>query len=119
MCVSRVTKALAALAVPFPHPTESLGQQIERHANLWKQMAEGFQQFLLRLACWETATEEERAQIRSAIAKTPEEASKCFEEQYGELARAYEEFAIWANLYEHKKTKMLITELSDYVRRHA
>lgn len=110
---------ITALALSFPHPTESLPRQIEHHANLWRQMADGFQQFLQKLAFWEEAKEEERTQIRSAIAKVPEEAAKHFEAQYCELARKYNEFAIWANLQEHKNTKALLGEVSGYLRQYA
>lgn len=110
---------LAALALPFPHPAESLVHQVERNTALWKQMAEGFQQFIQKLAVWEESNEEQQAQIRSAVAKVPEEAARCFEAQYFELARSYEQFAVWANLQEHKRTKQLVADLSEYVRRHA
>jgi hypothetical protein len=110
---------LMALGLPFPHPTESLAQQVERHAALWKRMGEGFQQFIQKLAFWDEAKEKEQAQIRLALSLVPEEAAKCFEAQYSELARRYEDFAVWANLQEHKSTATLIGHLSEYVRLHA
>ena len=49
--------------------------------------------------------------------------AKCFEAQYFTLSRKYEEFAIWANLQEHKNTKRLLNSLSlfvkDYVKLYA
>ena len=110
---------LASLPLAFPHPTETLDQQVQRHADLWQQMGVGFLSFIPKLAFWEQAEEKEQAKILSAIQKVPEEAKKCFEAQYFELARRFEDFAVWANLQEHKKTKEMIGELSKYVRHHA
>jgi hypothetical protein len=61
---------LADLGLAFPHPTESLAQQIERHATLWKQMGEGFQQFTQNLASWKSLGEKDQAKIRAAIVMT-------------------------------------------------
>lgn len=115
----RADAPLAAMALPFPHPTESLDQQVERHANLWKQMAQGFHEFIQKLAFWKETDEKEQAQTLAAIQKVPEEAAKRFEAQYFQLARKYGDFAVWANLQEHKKTKELIGKLSEYVKQHA
>jgi hypothetical protein len=49
----------------------------------------------------------------------PEESAKCFEAQYVELARRYPDFAVWANLQEHKSTKALIADLATYVGKYA
>ena len=111
-----LSNPLASVPLSFPHPTETLNEQIERHANLWKQMGQGFHGFIQKLAVWEQAQEEERTQMLSSIDKIPEEAAKRFEAQYFELARKYPDFAIWANLQEHKTTKGLIGELSESVR---
>jgi ATPase family associated with various cellular activities (AAA) len=114
-----LSNPLASVPVSFPHPTETLNEQLERHANLWKQMGQGFHGFIQNLAVWEQAKEDERTQILSAIDKIPEEAAKRFEAQYFELARKYPDFAVWANLQEHKKTKELIGELSQFVKLYA
>ena len=118
-CVADGVNPLAMLSMSFPHPTESLPQQIERHSQLWKQLGQGFEDFLQKLAVWEDAKEKEQAQILEAIREAQKSAGEHFEAQYFELARRYEDFAVWANLQEHKKTKELIGELSDYVRLHA
>jgi hypothetical protein len=110
---------LAGLTMSFPHPTETLAQQLDRHAELWKQMGQGFGELVQKLAFWEDAEENERAQVLKAVQKIPQLAAECFQAQYFELARRYEDFAVWANLQEHKKTKALIGTLSTYVRRHA
>jgi hypothetical protein len=115
----RADAPLATMAFPFPHPTESLAQQVGRHAGLWKEMSQGFLAFIQKLVFWEEAKEKEQADIVAAIQKVPEEAAKCFEAQYFELARRYEDFAVWANLQEHKRTKELIGALSQYVKQHA
>lgn len=115
----RADAPLADIALPFPHPTESLDQQVERHANLWKQMGQGFQEFIQKLAFWTEANEKVRAQTLAAIEKVPGEAAKRFEAQYFQLARKYGDFAVWANLQEHKKTKELIGKVSEYVKQHA
>lgn len=114
-----LSNPLASVPVSFPHPTESLNEQLDRHTKLWKQMGQGFHGFIQNLAVWEQAKEEERIQTLFSIDKIPEEAAKRFEAQYFELARKYPDFAIWANLQEHKTTKGLIGELSESVRLYA
>jgi hypothetical protein len=109
----------AILPIPFPHPTESLARQQERHDQLYQQMAEGFIEFVRNLAFWEEAKEKEQIQVMEALKKIPTAAAECFEAQYFELSRCYEDFAVWANLQEHKKTKHLIGSLSEYVQQHA
>ncbi len=53
------------------------------------------------------------------LEKVPQEAAKHFEAQYFELARRYEDFAVWAYLHELKETKALIGSLSEYVQKQA
>lgn len=110
---------LATVPFSFPHPTESLAQQTERHASLWKQMGQGFGEFIQKLAVWEEAEEKDQALMLSWVQKVPEAAAMLFEAQYFELSRRFEDFAVWANLQEHKKTKDLIAGLSDYVKQYA
>jgi hypothetical protein len=108
----------ANIRFAFPHPTESLTDQIERHQDLWKQMAQGFGEFVQRLAFWEEEGEKDQAQIISAIQKVREQVPRFFEAQYFSLAKMFEDFAIWANLHEHAKTKQLLRNLSTYVQEH-
>lgn len=115
----RADAPLATVQFAFPHPTESLAQQAERHAALWKQMAQGFNEFIQKLAVWEQADEKEQALMASWTQKLPEEAATNFEAQYFDLSRRFADFAVWANLQEHKKTKELISGLSEYVKVHA
>lgn len=116
---TETSNPLAALALPFPHPTESLARQIERHAAMWKQMGDGFLHFIQKLAFWDDLSDADRTEISSAISKVPEEAAKHFEAQYFQLACSYHEFAIWASIREHKITKELVAELAEFVRKHA
>jgi len=109
----------AELVTPFPHPTETLEQQISRLTSLWKQMGQGFCEVIQKQAFWKETQKKEQAQILKGIEKIPQVAADCFEAQYFELARSFEDFAIWANLQEHKKTKALIGSFSQYVQQHA
>ena len=117
--LTEISNPIAALALPFPHPTETLARQLERHSVIWKRMCEGFMQFIQKLAFWDDVKEAERTQIGSLIAKVPEEAARHFEAQYFQLACSYHEFAIWANIHEHKASREVMAELSDFVRKHA
>jgi hypothetical protein len=110
---------LSTITLAFPHPTETLADQCVRHRKLWAQMSQGFLEFVQKLAVWEKADEKKRATFLAGLEKTEEEAAKRFEAQYFELARKFEDFAVWANLQAHKRTKALIGELSEYVKQHA
>lgn len=110
---------VSTLALSFPHPTETLDEQSKRHAKIWKQMGQGFVEFVHNLALWDAADEKKKATLVSGLEKIEDEAAKRFDAQYFELARKFEDFAIWANLQSHKGTKTLMGELSEYVRRYA
>jgi hypothetical protein len=110
---------IAMVALVFPHPTETLTEQCARQRKLWTQMSQGFLDFVQKLALWEKAPKKRQAALLSGLDKIEEEAAKRFEAQYFELARKFEDFAVWANLQAHKGTKALIGELSDYVKQHA
>ena len=77
---------LAVLTTPFPHPTETLEQQVERHATLWKQMAQGFYEFVQKLAVWDEIKEKKRAELRSEVERVPQLAVVHFNAQYFDLA---------------------------------
>jgi len=110
---------VSTVILAFPHPTETLTEQCARQGKLWKQMSQGFLEFVQKLPFWENADEKKRAALIAGLDKLEEEAAKRFEAQYFELARKFEDFAVWANLQAHKGTKALIGELSDYVKQHA
>lgn len=111
--------AISTYTFPFPHLTETLAEQYQRQAKLWKQMGQGFVEFVQKLAFWDEADEKKRASLLSGLEKVDEAAAKRFETQYFELARKFEDFAVWANLQAHKGTKALLGELSNYVKLHA
>ena len=106
-------------AIVFPHPTETLKEQCDRQARIWKQMAIGFIEFVQNLAFWESADEKKKAILLRGLDKVEDVAAKYFEAQYFELARKFEEFAVWANLQAHKGTSALISDLSEYVQLYA
>lgn len=110
---------VSVTTIAFPHPTETLAEQCLRQAKLWKQMSQGFIEFVQKLAFWENADEKKQVTLLGGLDKIETEAAKFFEAQYFELARRFEDFAIWANLQAHKGTNALIGELSDYVKYHA
>lgn len=110
---------VAVIPYIFPHPTETLSEQTLRQMNLWEQMGQGFIEFVKRLAFWEDADEKKQLQVLNGLKGIEADAAKMYEAQYFELARKFDEFAIWANLQEHKNTKLLISQLSENVKRHA
>lgn len=110
---------ISSLTLAFPHPTENLSQQCARHTRIWKQMSKSFLDFVQKLAFWDDADEKKRAALWAGLEKIEENSEKHFESQYFELARKFEDFAVWANLQAHKGTRALIGELSDYVKNHA
>jgi hypothetical protein len=111
--------AIISTQTQFPHPTESLDSQKQRLDPLYRQMTAGFKEFVQCLAPWEQLNEKEKLAASQAIDKLPEVAKEFFEAQYFELCRKYEEFAIWANIQEHKRSAALIENMSghfkDYV----
>jgi hypothetical protein len=109
---------VSALPFAFPHPTETLTEQCERQSRLWKQMRQGFVEFVQKLSFWDEADEKKRAALLVGLDKIEEDAGHHFAAQYFELARKFEDFAVWANLQGHKGTKALLGELSDYVRHY-
>lgn len=115
----RVDAPVSNVAMAFAHPTESLSEQADRYRKLWKQMSQGFAEFVRKLAFWENSDEKVRTQILLAIEKVEEEAAKRFEAQYFELARRFPDFAVWANLLDRKNSGARLGELSDYVKQHA
>ena len=110
---------IAAHAIMFPHPTETLAEQCARQSKLWKQMAQSFVELVPRLAFWDDADEKKKASLLAGLDKLDDEAARRFEAQYFELARKFEDFAVWASLQAHKGTKALISDLSGYVQLHA
>ncbi len=109
----------STLVLAFPHPTETLTDQCQKQRALWKGMSQGFLEFVQKLAVWEQADEKKRAGLLAGLDKIEEVAAKRFEAQYFELARKFEDFAVWSNLHSHKNTMSLIASLSKYAKQHA
>lgn len=109
---------LSSYPIAFPHPVETLAQQCERQAMLWKQMRQGFAEFVQKLAFWDDNDEKKKLSFLSGLEKIDVEAASRYEAQYFELARKFEDFAIWANLHSHKNTRAHIGELSEYVKHY-
>ena len=82
-------------------------------------MADGFGSFIEKLAVREKADDNKLTRINKAVKGLPDMALKCFEAQYIELARRFEDFCIWSNLLEHKTTRRKLADLSEYVERQA
>jgi hypothetical protein len=96
---------LAEVSIAFPHPTESFADQLERHEHLWKQLSQGFWNFLQMLAVWDKLSEKERKKLRETLEGLPTQASEHFEAQFLVLAKEYGDFAVWVNLHEHAATQ--------------
>jgi len=101
-----------AISVPFPHPIEAFGDQRERLSQLYGQMVGRLSELLEKLAMWEDLSDGEKTAIQEALRRAPEIALDCFDAQYFELANAYSDFGIWANLQRHEETKKLLSQLS-------
>ena len=104
---------------PFPHPTQTLHEQCKLQLQLWGLMAQGFLNFVKKLAFYEKADSVKKKVLQAGIEGIEFKASERFEAQYLELARKYEDFAIWANLQSHKGTQIVLNKMSDYVKQHA
>ena len=104
----------------FPHPTETLDDQIRRHKEeVWDQMAEGFCSAIRGQVFWQSISEQLQSHILAQVRRAPDLASDRFRAQYYELARRFEDFAVWAGLREHAETRGLVSSLSQYVRQTA
>lgn len=103
----------------FPHPTETLADQCQQRTTLWKRMAQSFVEFVQKQPFYDEADEETRQALLSGLENVEEEAVKRFQAQFFELARRFEDFAVWAQLYAHPGAERLIRDLSQYVKQHA
>jgi hypothetical protein len=103
--------------LPFPHPVTP-DEQSERLGRLYSNMAEGFVGFLDRLAVWEIRDAEMVAQAKRDLEKLPQRALTCFEGQYLELVRTYQDFSLWSRLHENKAIRSKLRALSDYHEKH-
>jgi hypothetical protein len=66
---------ISTYSFAFLHPTETLVEQCERQAKLWKQMGQGFAEFVKKLAFWDNADERKRAALLSGLDNIDAEAA--------------------------------------------
>ncbi len=107
-----------SVEIAFPHPTESLADLEKRQRELYRQMSDGFVAFVHKLAAWDRLSSDDKTKVMGVLSKIPDVAVKCFQHQYFELCRKYEDFAIWSNLQEHKNTREIVESLSEHVQRY-
>lgn len=110
---------LAEVPIGFPHPTQSLQQQVESHQDLWRQLSDGFGRFIQMLAFWDDMKEKQKKDLRKTIEGIPAAAAQIFVAQYLELSRRFPDFAIWANLHQHEATSTKLSTLASCVREYA
>lgn len=80
-----------AVRIAFPHPTESLEQLENRHAELYQKMAEGFGDFVQKLKVWDETTDNERKKLTEALQALPRAAKQHFEAQYVALCSKFDD----------------------------
>ncbi len=108
-----------SLSVTFPHPVQNLESHKAELKLLYAHLSKGLVDFFEKLALWDESTKTEREAIHEALKSLPDAALACYEAQYAELAMQFEDFAVWANLHEHKATRQVIDKLSSYVQQRA
>lgn len=104
------------LEVPLPHPAESQLDQKSFRTKIFEDLLANLTSFIEALPSWMQASRTQQEKALRAIAEIPERADAIFEEQYFELCRQFEEFAIWSNIHELKETQKLVGELSNQVK---
>jgi hypothetical protein len=103
----------------FPHPVISFEEQLSSLNQMYKEMSICLDSFIKKLAVWEEADEESAACIQQTIKELPEKSLQCFEGQYLELARKYNDFYIWSRFHEYKTTQGQINKISDYLNKYS
>src|ERR1051325_7829850 len=98
--------------VSLPHPVESFNQHKRRLIAFYEELTQGFFTFLEGLAFWESSEELTQRRVMEIAKKLPQISFDYFEAQYFQLAAKYEEFYIWANLHEHKRTRAQLRKMS-------
>lgn len=114
-------KASAKINIPvcitFPHPIESYSDQKNRLTELYSTMNKTLFKFIESSYIWDVMTDTEQNNCIKCIDAIPKEALKCFDSQYCELSYKFEDFCIWANLYEHHKTQTFLDNYSSFVQK--
>jgi hypothetical protein len=97
--------------IDLPHPGDTLQVEREKLQPLYKQLAMGTEVFFTNLALWQDLHENERAPIKAALEKLPENALQRFEAQYYMLATKCEPFAKWLNYKESDKARTKLSKI--------
>lgn len=112
-------QSLNNYSIIFPRPEESFELQLSHLELTWKELTRNTKEFLLKMSIWDKVSEIEKRMFFDQIENLPQKVKLYFEAQYFELARKYEDFAVWSNLHEHKNSQALITSLSEYIKSYS
>ena len=99
----------------YPHPTSSIEDIESNHSRLYEKMTINFVKFVENLPVLKKADENKITRFHEPLKKLPKAAYECFEAQYFELSRKYEEFRIWMQIKEAKDHRM---ETSKFLREY-
>ncbi|MGL1958761.1 MAG: hypothetical protein OCD00_15775 [Colwellia sp.] len=87
----------------FPHPTSNFDEIKNNLSDMYARMANSFNEVVEKHLIFESKDEEKATLFLKSIEALPEQAIRCFEAQYFELARKYEEFRIWIQINDRKE----------------
>jgi hypothetical protein len=104
-------------AVALPHPAVPPDEEFRQREAFYTELAKGFQAFIGGLQVWESAGSEYRSGVTSAMEELPAVAVGIYQDQYLALAVEYPGFFVWADLFEHAKTRQLSLALSEELKR--
>lgn len=113
------TAELGDRPIALPHPAADLDAETRARTELYNELANGFLGFMSGLEVWEKADEAYRDGVRTVLQGLPDVAAKIYQDQYLALMADYPVFLIWANLYEHAKTRKQSGRMSAELKRHA
>ena len=99
----------------FPHPATPFESITTHLSRLYEHMANGFGKFVENLPVFKEADEKKIAKFHDYLKKLPKNAIECFDAQYLELSRKYEDFRVWVQIKENKAQRM---EVSTYLKEY-
>jgi NACHT N-terminal Helical domain 7/AAA domain len=105
--------------IPLPGLGESWHQQIERHARIWRDLTNGFQEALQTLPVWQELHRSEQSDILLTLKDLPDATRQFFADQCFELAARFPDFAIWAGMQQHERTRQAVGDLKAYLQSFA
>ena len=105
--------------IGLPHPTEDVEAQCLLLGSLYEDLANGAAKLIENTSGWEAADEERQNRVSECIRQLPNSARNHFRAYYVDLALRFEEFCVWANLYEHEEVQRRIKDLSRFVKHSA